>query len=116
MSEHALVTRIQGVVGYHVLGGRLRSSFMVTKTTYGLMPCIWRALRAKHPGFTLTVYGRDGLAIGTAYLHRDESLITLPESMDFRAISWKQTIERTPVSGNPIIGPTAIPIGTRTRR
>ena len=85
---------------------------MSSRPATGLAACIWRRLRAKTSGSQyLTVYGRDGLAIGEVFLFRYESLVQLPEGMDFKAISWIQTISRTPLENNPYLGPTPIPIG-----
>ncbi len=81
------------------------------KKGYGLAACVWRRLRAKHPGMDLVVYGRDGLALGTAFLFRYEAIVALPEGMDFRAVSWKQTIERTEPSEYGLLDPTPIAIG-----
>lgn len=87
---------------------------MSTRQTYGLAPYVWRALRAKHPGMDLTLYDRAGLSIGIAHLHRYESMVTLPEGLDFRAVSWKQTIERTSYTRHGMLDPTPLPIGART--
>lgn len=84
----------------------------MTKKTYGLAACIWRRLRAVHGGGDLTLYGRDGLAIGEGFLFRYDAHVMLPEGMDFRAISWKTTLEHAPGQGfDAMLGPTQIAIG-----
>ncbi len=88
---------------------------MATAKTYGLMPCIWRALRAKHPGATsLTVYDRQGFALCFVFLYRYEAMVQMPLDLDFKLISWKQTIARTRPQTMGTLGPTDIPIGART--
>lgn len=111
---HAADRGVRATLGFHVAGGKIVSRLETVKKTYGLMPCVWRRLRAKHPGMGIVLYGHDGLAIGTGYLWRYEALISLPESMDFRAVSWKQTIDRTEPSDFGMLGPTPIAIGARS--
>lgn len=102
---------VRAMLAFHTQGNRIVSKLSTVKKSYGLAPCVWRRLRAKHPGMDLVVYGRDGHAIGTAYLHRYESVVSLPEGMDFRAVSWRQTIDRTEPTEMGMLGPTPIPIG-----
>lgn len=113
--HHSAERGIQATLGFHLAGRQIVSRLETVKKTYGLMPLIWRRLRAKHAGCAdITLYGRDGLAIGTGFLWRYEALISLPEAMDFRAISWKQTIDRTERTDFGLLGPSTIPIGARS--
>lgn len=84
---------------------------MATQRTYGLLRCVWRALRAKHWGGDIALVGRDGRVIGRGFLFRYEALVALPDDMDFRAVSWRRTIDHPAPPQNDMIGPTPIPIG-----
>lgn len=87
---------------------------MAKTKSYGLAACIWRRLRAVHGGGDLTLYGRDGLAIGEGFLFRYEAQVALPMAMDFRAVSWKTTLAHAPGQGfGEMLGPTPIAIGQR---
>lgn len=86
---------------------------MSTTRTYGLAACVWRRLRAKHPGVVpaLTLYGRDGSVLGDAFLFRYEACVGIPAHLSFSDISWKTTIECAPVETGGLLGPSKIAIG-----
>jgi len=82
---------------------------------YGLHPTIWRKLRLVIGGCCdLDLFGRDGLRIGTGLLERYTSAVSIPEGMDFQAISWAATIRECkpqPDGEAAFLGPSVIPIG-----
>lgn len=83
---------------------------MATRTTYGLAPCVWRRLRARHGGGEIALYGRAGEIAAYAYLYRYESKVAISEAVPFGSISWRQTIEKT-VAQPGLLQPSIIPIG-----
>lgn len=98
------------------LNGGRRADLVMTLNSidkgYGLMRCIWRALRRKHGGCArIPVYGREGQPLGTAWLSRYDASIFLPVDIPFNAVSWKTTIDKLEYTPHPYLGPQEIPIG-----
>ena len=85
---------------------------MTDKTSYGLHPSVWRAMRVKSPGCCdIRMYDRDGNTLFEGFLYRYESRVMLP-SGEFPKVSWKQTIAHLPpVNPDNMLGPSIIPIG-----
>lgn len=85
---------------------------------YGIMPLIWRRLRAVSGGCCdLDLYGRDGEKIGVAHLERYLPRVHIPAGMSFKAISWITTIKHVkedPAAEAAFIGKSEIAIGQRS--
>lgn len=78
-------------------------------------PSVWRAMRARHEGGNIRFYGRMGDVICVGVLNRYLNTISIPYFIDFKAISFKETINNLESqSKGGVLTPDKIPVGERT--
>jgi hypothetical protein len=83
---------------------------------YGLHPTIWRKIRAKVGCVNdIQAYNKDNKRLCLMRVSRYQSYISLPDNIDFKDISWENTINHLKsdpdCKQNGFLGSSVIPVG-----